>query len=261
MKRSGVVAAALAVFALFFGCVDYDERMTLNKDGSGRVEIRMAVDKESYETLRSMGEEFGRTSSPLQELDRADVERKLKERNSKAKLERYSESEKGGDRVWEIAFTFESMDDLVDIGYALDEKNTEAPFTFEKVAGGGWLYRRDLEQEGEDAAASYSMDEGIVEIPGMGEIDPQNFDPSQLQAQMEEMMKNMENLQAQMEKQQAKIEQESTTRRIRFSVDFPGDVVESNATEVKGKTAVWEYRFDDIEKMGGKMPPHTARVK
>ncbi|MFH1277076.1 MAG: hypothetical protein ABIK65_01690 [Candidatus Eisenbacteria bacterium] len=261
MKLRRAAAPAVMMLALFFGCVDYDERLTLSGDGSGRVEIRMAVDKESYETMRSIGEEFGNQDSPIGDMDRGRIEQALKERKSKAKIERFSESENGGDKVWEIAFTFESMDDLAAIGYALDEKNDEVPFTFEKLAGGGWLYRRDLEQGGSGATETYAMDEGKVEIPGMGAIDPQNFDPSQLQAQMEEMMKNMENLQARMEQQQAKIEHETATRRIRFSVNFPGDVVESNATEVKGKTAVWEYGFDDLQKMEGKIPALTARVK
>lgn len=261
MKAIGRMIPALLVLGMFIGCVDYDERLTLNSDGSGRIEMRMAVDMESYETIRSLSDDMGDSDSPFAELDRVRIERSLKESGSKAKLEQYSEHEEGGDKVWEIAFSFKSTDDLVDISRAMDDEEGEVPFTFEKISGGGWLFRRDLEQQGGSSSSSYSMGEGGMEIPDMGEIDPQNFDPEKMQAQMEEMMKNMEKMQKQVESHQAKIEEESVNRHIRFSVEFPGDVVESNATKVQGKTAVWEYRFNDLQKMNGEIPALTARVK
>ena len=100
-----ILIALLAAVALGFGCIDYAEKLELNKNGSGRVSMRMAIDDENYQMMKEMAESFGETESgPMGDVDESGIRAVLKERNSKAKLEKYSESMNGSDRVWEMVY-------------------------------------------------------------------------------------------------------------------------------------------------------------
>ena len=255
----------LAAAALFAGCVDYDEQITLNKDGSGQIEMRMAMDKESYQMMEEMSAGVTQADGPWSSFSREEIESSLKDRDSKAKLLRYSESEEGKDKVWEMAFSFTSFKDLADIGEALDEENEpgETPFTFVEQGDGTWLFTRALDMDEQKAAAPGAGAEPEMTSqmpPGMQES-IENLDPEALAAQMQELAKSMEKMAADMEKQQARMEEEGSQRKIRFRATLPGDIVESNATRVEGKTAVWEYSLEELFQMEGKMPALTARIK
>jgi len=267
-----IVIALVAAVVLGFGCIDYAEQLQLNKDGSGRISMKMAVDDENYQLMKEMAEAFGETgSAPMDGVDESRIRAVLKERNSKAKLEKYAESTRGGDRVWEMAFTFTGGDDLADIGAALDEDgDPSAPFTYEKQPDGTWLYRRDLEMDEDEASVVVDMKADELGLPaGIGEgFDPENFDTEEfaknMEKQMEQLQKmaqKMESMEPRLEERKASIEEDSKNRSVRFAVTFPGEVIESNATKVEGKTAVWEYTLVDMQAMEGKMPALTARVK
>ena len=281
MKRALLFALG-AILALSIGCIDYDEFLKLNKDGSGHIRMRMAIEKATYEMLQGMAESFGEGEAPMGATDKQRIEKVLKERKSNAKLEKYVEKDEGDDRVWEMEFSFQNTNDLVDIGYALDESQTsddEVPFSFEKQADGTWLYRRtlDTDESGGDMSGGPTIGmgdaSGVGDAPGTGgmpqilgeEIDPDNFNAeefaAQLQEQMGEMMKSMEDLQKTMEEQEARMEAESKDRYVRFTVEFPGDVIESNATRVDGKKAIWEYPLDEIQSMGDEAPELRAVSK
>ena len=271
MHRKTVIAF-VALVALGLGCVDYDEQLHLNKDGSGRVSMKMAIDDENYQLMKEMAESFGETGAgPMGDVDETRIRAELKERNSKAKLEKYTESTRGGDRVWEMAFTFTGGDDLADIGAALDEEGSpHAPFTYEKQPDGSWLYRRDLEMDEEETGAAVDMKAGEMGLPaGIGEdFDPENFDAEEFAKKMEKQMEQlqkmaqkMETMEPQLEERKESMEADAENRSVRFAATFPGNVIESNATKVEGKTAVWEYTIAELQAMEGKMPALTARVK
>jgi len=63
------------------------------------------------------------------------------------------------------------------------------------------------------------------------------------------------------EKDKARMEADAAKRRIHFSVTFPGKIIESNATRVEGKTAIWEYKLSEMQKLEGRLPELTARVR
>jgi len=107
--------------------------------------------------------------------------------------------------------------------------------------------------------------------PGMDPAKIAEMPAEEREKMLAEMMKgleeNMKNLQANMggmeasaNQMQANMEESMKGRKIRFEVHFPGAIVESNATSVNGKVAVWEY---DLDILGdGLMPDNfTATVK
>jgi len=263
--RPLLACVILAAAALFAGCIDYDEQITLKKDGSGRIEMRMAMDKESYRMMNEMAADMEEEGGPWSALSEEEIEGALKERKSKAKLVHYSESEEGSDKVWEMTFSFDSFADLTDIGMALDEENDPAdtPFTFAEQEDGTWLFKRTLDVEEQQGAAPGAAG-GTETPPGMPPGMPENMgemDPEKLAEQMEKMAESMQKMAEQMQEQQARMEKDAGTRKIRFQATFPGEIVETNATNVDGKTAVWEYPLEKLFQMEGKVPALTARVR
>ncbi|MBN1827202.1 MAG: hypothetical protein JW958_13170 [Candidatus Eisenbacteria bacterium] len=265
MRRVTAVLAA-ALLAVAAGCMDYDETIDLNKDGSGTIEIRMAMDKEAYQDMRDLAEQFGEEQDDmLADLSESDIRARLEEGGSQAKLLRYEESEEGSDRVWEMAFSFEKPEDLAHVGMTGD--GDASAFTFTPRADGKWVYARALGAGAGDVSLGEDDSGGMPE--GMEDFDPESFDPEQMQeamkalgeamADMEEMMseEDMEEMSRSMEalgtmgKHAERMEGEMEHRVFRFTVRFPGKVIESNATRVDGKTAVWEYKLADMDRLEG----------
>lgn len=272
MKRVLTLFAA-AMLLLAAGCMDYDETIEIKKNGSGRIEMRMAMDTEALEEMKAMAGAFGAEDQSPGDISEDEIRKQLKESGSKAKLQKYKEYEKGGDTVWEIVFTFEDPSDLSGVGMGMDGGMSNAPFTWNKQSDGSWLFTRLL-----SPAAPGDM-------PGIGsqsgeepeEFDMKEFDPEMMaeqmkklqeaMAQMEEggdmgaFMQNMEKLGENMEKKEAELKKASENRRFRFEVKFPGKIVDSNATEVKGETAIWIYRFEDMAGPGGPAGQLTATIR
>ncbi len=222
MKRL-ILLPALLLVLLMQGCVDYNEWLTLNKDGSGTIKMRVAIDEELRAQMKSAMEQFSSSlgdamdmPDPMAGMNEKDIKTKLATRKSGAKLKSFSHKSSGGDEVTEMEFSFQSMADFEDMAYALDSEgdgDVSVPFTYAKGSDGLWVYTRDLDPEtmssgagmpeyaGMDAgmsggsSAPKGMPEGMPKIPGLGD-----FDPSKLASMSEEereaaMKKMMEDLQ------------------------------------------------------------------
>jgi len=259
----------LTILALGAGCMDYDETIHLNKDGSGTIEIRMAMDEEAYRSMLEMAEEYGEdVDGAMTDLSEEKIREQLAASGSKAKLLRYEESTAGTDRVWEMKLSFEKPEDLAGLSETGEE--SAAMFTFAPGADGNWRYARILDPSGDAAVAG--EEEAVPGLPeGMEEFDAQSFDPEAMEemmkelgeamAEMEGMMseKDMEEMSRSMEalggfgEQMERMEKDAENRSFRFTVHFPGEVVESNAGAVDGKTAVWEYRLADMQGLEGSL--------
>lgn len=57
MKRLILLPALLLVF-LMQGCVNYNEWLTLNKDGSGTMKMRVAIDEDLRAQMKATMEQF-----------------------------------------------------------------------------------------------------------------------------------------------------------------------------------------------------------
>ena len=91
-----LVAAAVALFTVS-GCIDYEEVLTLNTDGSGTVEIHLVMDKTFMNEMQAMAEQFGgepEGSSPAEEIcSEEEMRAALEKMGSGLEIISYRESE------------------------------------------------------------------------------------------------------------------------------------------------------------------------
>ena len=264
---------AAALILLATGCMDYDETIEIKKNGSGRIEMRMAMDTNAFEEMKAMAAAFGTEDQNPGDISEEEVRKQLKESGSKAKLEKYKEYKKDGDTIWEMTFTFEDPSDLSGVGMGMEGGMGDAPFTWKKQSDGSWLFARLLSpaSPGGMPGTGPSSDEETEEF------DMEEFDPEMMAEQMKKLqeamegmeeggdmgafMESMEKFGEDMEEKEAELEKASENRRFRFEVRFPGKIVDSNATEVKGKTAIWIYKLEDMEGLGGLNGRLTATIR
>ncbi len=295
------------VALLSMGCLDYTEWLTVEKDGSGTIRFRFAMDQEARKQAEDMANQmaaaFGdanpaeQSELPFADLDEKTIKAHLKERNSKAKLTYFKKSVKGGDEITELEMKFTGPADFDDIAYAIDpdeDSGNEVPFKFAKGSDGLWHFSRTLDEEGSSFSMSDADTDGMDGAPGMagmpggdqappgapdmsalfGGINPADMANmsekdrekavsemmENLQKNMGDLQKNLENMQNNMGDIEAQMNDSMKGRKIRFEVTFPGKIVDSNATSVKGKTAVWEYPLTEMK--DGNMPDSfTATIE
>jgi len=294
MKRAMLILVP-AILLLIAGCIDYEETLTLNADGSGTLKIHYGIEKAMMAQLDSMGQGFESEEESSESEDRevwtkGEIEEALAGTDGSVKLLSYSESE---DEQWknvDMEFSFENLADFQSIATQLElteEMNPESAeqWSYEKQPDGMWLFKRSFGEDSGEAGFDYSPS---------GETD-EAYDPEAMAKAMEEMkeaMKDMEDddessedgdmeemhggdadpdaemdveidMEQMMEGFAAGMQAMSEgmkNAKLRIEVTFPGEIVESNATEVKGNTAIWEYAGEALM-MGGGPPEITAKVR
>ncbi len=253
-------------------------RISVDKEARAQAE-EMADNMAS--AFGDMGGAPQEMDDPFSSLDEDRVRARLKEKGSKAKLKSYKKYDKGGDEVIEMEVSFPNGDALSDLAYALsddDDSSAEIPFTYEKGSDGLWHYSRNQDSDESDFsmndAPPGAMPGGMPDMGGMGggrEMPnipglPQGMDPSKiaemsdeerqkmvddmmagLQESMQKMQAGQGDMEANFNQMKAKAEESMEGRKIRFEVHFPGKVVDSNATSVKGGVAIWEYPLSDVQ--------------
>ena len=296
MRRLLSVLVLIALAALA-GCINYEEHVQIQKDGSGTLTMHMAMDRHMIDQMQTMAEQFGESDSdPLEDvrsdLNRDKIESQFKETGSRLKLTKYDEQVTDDAYVWDLAISFPHYDDLKDFDMGDGESghhDSDGPgqFTYEKQPDGTWLYRRGMDEgaKADIPGSGGAMDQGdsesaeAGESPGMDEEDADGGDwesvadedsesADEESAEMgaggdsEDVGEGMEEFGKAME-QMGQMMQAMTEAAqkssLTFTVTFPGKIVESNATRVEGNTATWEYKLDDLE--GEQEPVMTARIK
>ena len=245
-----IIMSLIFPLILFAGCFDYDQTMVINKDGSGAVSVRYAVEKAYLEQIRqmnqAMAEQSGKTGTIVDPAEtmfsKSEIEKTLKESESGIRMLSYERSETNDSRIWEMEFSFADINKLSILADALSsdseqygQPSDDRPI-YELQTDGTWLYSQPF-MEGDEAAEEGSEDEEYedradedLEEGEMGELGVEEES-----AAMEEWSQDMKDL-----------AQSMAEHRIRVSVEFPGEVVESNATSVEGKKAVWEYTLEKM---------------
>ncbi|NNE07057.1 MAG: hypothetical protein HKN20_00715 [Gemmatimonadetes bacterium] len=252
MKRMILLPALLLAF-LMQGCVNYNEWLTLNKDGSGTIKMRVAIDEELRAQMKSTMEQFSSSMGdamempdPMAGMNEKDIKTKLAERKSGARLKSFSRKSSGGDEVTEMEFSFQSMADFEDMAYALDSEDDEdasVPFTYAKGGDGLWLYTRDLDPEtmssgagmpeyagmdagmSEGSSAPAGMPEGMPKIPGMGDFDPSklaSMSEAEREAAMEKMMSDLQSGLEDLEKNMGNLEKQATSLEATMEQSLEG---------------------------------------
>ena len=270
MKRVILLCVIGVLFAVA-GCIDYQETITLNTDGSGSIVIRYALDKATLE----QAEEFGDSVSSESDDDsdelpsEAEIREQIKTVNSSVKLVSYEETETEEWRVWNMEFTFDKLSDFDQLGGALAgeqeaDSSNEPQRSYAKQPDDTWVFSHSLGGSGdtggfqfeegaqetdtpsdsEYAEAMRQMQEAMSEYSEESEGEGEAEEMAEADSAMEEFAKGMEMMFS-----------SAAEAKLTLTVHFPGKIVESNATRVDGNTAVWEASLFD-------MPPEmTAKVE
>ena len=246
----------IGVLLAVAGCIDYQETVTLNSDGSGTINIRYAISKAYLDQAAQFGD--SEDSASHDEMDDMPSENEIREQlemtESSVKLVSFEESENEEWRIWAMEFSFEKLSDFDEIGQALaDEEDydsgDEPQRSYVKQPDGTWLFAHSL--SGVGGAGGFESDEGYedTDMPSdseyaeamkqMQEAMSEDSDESE-EGVDDEDMPDADSVMAEFAKGMEMMFSSAAEAKMTLTVHFPGKIVESNATKVEGNTAIWE---------------------
>jgi len=245
-RTRGILAAALlALFAT--GCFEIEQSIELKKDLSGTANFKLGVDMEPMITIMAkMQKEMSGDKSPLTKADIAAAKAEFKKKETKSTTESEDprkQAEGGlppGVKLLDVSVTEKEFG-----------VTTNMKFAFDKLAS---LVGVKLNSKKEGEAGGDPTKKSVIDSPFQGleiaetastitiHTKPQNpadkvkseageagpkLDP-ETEKMMNDAFKNM---------------------RIAWKITAPFEVVSSNATRKEGKTLIWEYDWDKLQKL------------
>jgi hypothetical protein len=244
-RTRGILVAAL--FALFLtGCFEVEQSIELKRDLSGTANFKLGIDMEPMVTIMAkVQKEMGGDKSPLTkaEIAAAKADFKKKEKKSTTETEDPRKQAEGG---------LPPGVKLLDV--KVDEKEfgvtTNMKFAFDKISS---LVGVKLGSKKEGDGPPDPTKKSIIDTPFQGmEISetattitihtkPQN-PAEKVKAQTSEGPK--------MDPETEKMMNDAFKNlRVAWKITAPFDVVSSNATRKEGKTLIWEYDFEKLQKL------------
>jgi hypothetical protein len=261
MKRLLPLTLALLCALFIAGCIDYEETLELNADGSGTMAMHVTVFKKYFEAMTNMmgaPADSSQDSAMFKLFTREDMEKKIKEHNSTVKLLDFKEQLTDSTVVYDLKYSFKNLPEMLQIsgqmgknemmeepGSEMAAEPTEPKITFSKDKSGQWQYTRGFEaaemgemmMPAEDSTKAESANVDTAKsTDSLGQPLVEAVDT--MMAAMGSMMTGMKDM----------MMQAFADRKMRMTVKFPGTVATSNATSTTGNTAVWEYKFTDMAK-------------
>lgn len=283
-------ALALLLLAGLAGCIDYEENIIINRDGSGTIETRYTIEKKYFELLGPMYYQLDEANegnpsmidSIKQLFGRQAIEKTLAARGAVVILEGYESSETEENLIYNLKFSFADLNQAAFlISGAAPTQNADTAVTmppiFSKQPDGAWLYQRPLvnteqgESESEwtpseaelaeieeiyDTTLAVPIDSAFGEYESGGQLEMTEesvaseyedstflqSDSGDLSAKAIDSIEDFDDFAAAMREMNERM----ARHKIRLSIQFPGTIIESNATQVKGNKAVWEYKLSEI---------------
>jgi len=269
MTRKLLVAMVVLSAVLLAGCFDYQEYVVLKKDGSGTLDMRFGMQKSMIESMQAMSQAFNQGDEPVEEepfISKENIEAFLKKHDTGVKLLSYEEAEEEGMQVWKIKYAFDNLNSIKYITESLNDdfdamedmgggtadtaNESETPeqpeLSFVKQSDGTWLFERGMDtgdnlsgmggsMEGMETDDEAAPEEDAEAHEEGGEADSQSSSEVDADKMMEGMAAAMGN------------------SGIKLTVEFPGKVIESNATSVDGNKATWEYKLSQMGKFPQKL--------
>lgn len=207
-------AMILMMAGLISGCVKMDQTLTINKDGSASVEMSYGMSEAMVNQMEMMKKMSATMQEGKTEESQPDDNDSF-DFNEESIRSRYAQLQKYGITLdslstevkdgWKYIHMKYSTKDLAALAKTAFAENSTMSLT--KDAGGNYV----LLQKNSD----YNMGE-----------DAEDTTPEMKEMMMKQMLPMMKGMQ------------------VAFRVKVPGDVIESNATEVKGNEVAWIYDID-----------------
>jgi hypothetical protein len=235
MKKLTLIAAVAIMTFLFSGCMQMHMDSTIEKDGSGSMSMTMSLSKvltESLDDLKTMdmGEDMGGMDM-MMEMDKDELQKQVKEYGVKVKT--FEKSLVDGRQTVNVSMEFKDLEGLSYAMHALTQDdggglgftdNGDGTFTLEPHEYAWPAVEEEAEEE--------------EEAQGMPEMDPEAMGK-----QMEVMGKLMSSI---------------SELDISMKITVPGDIVESNAPTVEGRTSIWTINGSNMMTAGSNMEPHIT---
>jgi len=205
MKKFGAVFSMLLAVSLS-GCLKVDQTLTINKDGSGQMEMSYSMQESTIRQMEAMsqmeaaqGEEGSGSGAEQFEFNEEALRKQFAGAEERGiKVESIDSKTESGWRTMHVKLSFKDLSALA--GTEMMEDNV---FSLKKNAKGNYVLVQKTGEEGAEAG-----DEAM---------------PPEMMAQMAPMFAGM---------------------RIVQRVKVPGKVVSTNATENDGSTASWIFDID-----------------
>ncbi len=281
MKR--ISFALIAAFVMVFaGCIDYQETLVLKEDGSGTIKFHYGFDKEVAQKLDSLSMNLSET--PMEGggmaedvWSREEIESELNDKHPGVKLVDYRESEDDQWKITELEFSFKSLSDFEAFSTVMDSTKGEGDESvldrsFVKQPDGTWLFTHRLmnSDESEEMTAP-QFDMSDFDMPEMG--DSSNDEPAEESShdESEEMddsddtsgfgegFEGFDKAMSGFAEGMGSLMSSVGKAKVRISVTFPGEIIETNATSTEGNTAVWEFSGMELMNVGTR--EMTAKIK
>jgi uncharacterized lipoprotein YehR (DUF1307 family) len=263
MKRFLPLTLALLCALLIAGCIDYEETLELNADGSGTMGMHLTVYIKEIaaidEMMGSYSEDSTQDTATITLFTREELEKKLKDRKSTVKLLDFKEQRSESTLVYDFKYAFTNLQEMLEISEQMGknemmvepgsepggEPESAPEITFRKDKSGQWQYAREFEAASMGGMMPAAEDTTKPENPSLETAESTDSLVEPLVEAVDTMMAAMGSMMTGMADMMTKA---FANHKMRMTVKFPGTVVESNATSTNGNMAVWEYKFTDMAK-------------
>ncbi len=266
MKRFLPLTLALLCALFIAGCIDYEETLELNADGSGTMAMHVTVYKKYFDAMSKM---MGSPADSVQDsamfklFTREDMEAKIKEHKSTVKLLDFKEQLTDSTVVYDLKYAFKDLQEMLRISGQMGknemmggpgsesvseqagEPNGKPEVTFSKDKSGEWQYARGFEAS---SMGEMMMPAEDSTKPERANLDTAKSADSLAEPLVEAVDTVMEQMGSAMAGMKDMMMKAFADHKMRMTVKFPGTVAKSNATSINGNTAVWEYKFTDMAK-------------
>ncbi len=228
MKKLMTLMLMMALAIMATGCVQVHMDTEIEKDGSGTMEMTMSLSKVVSDVLKEEAADDDLAEiGDLMKMEKKEIEEKIKGHD--VKIKKFKKSIVNERETLEMAFEFKSLEGL---SYALNQTQGE---------GSEGMAIVDL-GDGNYALKSYEYN-WPAQAEEEEEEEEEEMNPEDMQKQMELMGKLM-----------------GAMGELEFSmkITVPGDIVESNAPVVEGRTSIWNINSSNMMTAGGDMEPNIV---
>jgi len=246
IRTRGILAAAL--FAFFAtGCFEVEQSIELKRDLSGTANFKLGVDMEPMITIMAkMQKEMSGDKSPLTKADIAAAKADFKKSQKKSttetedprkqaegglppgvKLLDVSVQEKEFGVVTNMKFAFDKLSSLVGVKLGSKKEGGAPPDPTKQSVMDSPFQGLEISETATTVSIHTKPQNPAEKVKSEASEQGPKLDP-ETEKMMNDAFKNL---------------------RVAWKITAPFDVVSSNATRKEGKTLIWEYDFEKLQKL------------
>ena len=236
MKSLLKIIAVMVMAVSMVGCVQMHMDTEIKKDGSGEMDLTLSLSKVLTDAIAEMGTEgmdddIGNLEGVLN-IDKKELEKSIKKHD--VKLKKFKRSVVDDRETLAVTFQFK---DLKGLSFAMGEVmgENEGGMAIIDIGNGQYAlrpYQYDWPMKAEEEVEEEEVSE---------EMDMDDMDPEKMQKQME-LMGTLMGAMGEID--------------ISMKITVPGDIIESNAPVVEGRTSTWSINASNMMSGGTDMEPN-----